>query len=52
MAGRAATRVASVPGGGVTLWQGDVAYEGGDVAADGPRNRLWMLPDGWRYERG
>ena len=48
---RFATRIASVPGGGVTLWQGDVAYEGGDVHAEGPRNRLWMMQDGWRYER-
>ena len=48
---RFATRIGSVPGGGVTLWQGDAAYEGGDVSADGPRHRLWMMPDGWRYER-
>jgi 8-oxo-dGTP pyrophosphatase MutT (NUDIX family) len=48
---RFTTRIASVPGGGVTLWQGDVAYEGGDLHAEGPRNRLWMMADGWRYER-
>jgi 8-oxo-dGTP pyrophosphatase MutT (NUDIX family) len=48
---RFATRIASVPGGGVTLWQGDAAYEGGDPNAEGQRHRLWMMPDGWRYER-
>jgi 8-oxo-dGTP pyrophosphatase MutT (NUDIX family) len=48
---RFATRIASVPGGGVTLWQGDAAYEGGEVDVEGPRNRLWMMKDGWRYER-
>jgi 8-oxo-dGTP pyrophosphatase MutT (NUDIX family) len=48
---RFATRIASVPGGGLTLWQGDAAYESGDAHAHGPRHRLWMLPTGWRYER-
>lgn len=48
---RFATRIASIPGGGITLWQGDVAYESGDPHAEGPRHRLWMMPDGWRYER-
>jgi hypothetical protein len=48
---RFATRIASVPGGGLTLWHGDAAYEGGDPSAEGPRHRLWMMPDGWRYER-
>lgn len=49
---RFATRIASVPGGGLTIWQGDAAYETGDPDAEGPRHRLWMMPDGWRYERG
>jgi len=48
---RFATRIASVPGGALTLWQGDAAYEGGDPDTEGPRHRLWMLPAGWRYER-
>lgn len=48
---RFSTRIAGVPGGGLTIWQGDVAYDGGDVHAEGPRHRLWMMPDGWRYER-
>jgi len=48
---RFATRIASVPGGGLTIWQGDAGYESGDPDAAGPRHRLWMMPDGWRYER-
>jgi 8-oxo-dGTP pyrophosphatase MutT (NUDIX family) len=48
---RFATRIASVPGGGLTLWQGDAGYESGDPDAAGARNRLWMMADGWRYER-
>jgi len=49
---RFTTRMASVPGGGLTIWHGDAAYESGDPDADGPRHRLWMMPTGWRYERG
>ncbi len=45
------THFAAVPGGGVALYHGDVAYEGGDVDQPGPRHRLWMMPSGWRYER-
>jgi len=48
---RFSTRIASIPHGGVTLWEGDAAYEGGDAERPGPRHRLWMLPTGWRYER-
>ena len=48
---RFATRIASVPGGALTIWQGDAAYDTGDPDAAGPRNRLWMMPAGWRYER-
>jgi 8-oxo-dGTP pyrophosphatase MutT (NUDIX family) len=48
---RFSTRIASIPNGGVTLWEGDAAYEGGDADRPGPRHRLWMLPTGWRYER-
>ena len=44
------TEVASVPGGGVTLWQGDAAYEDLDTEKPGPRNRLLMLDTGWRLE--
>jgi hypothetical protein len=34
----------------VTMWAGDVAYEGGDIDRPGPRRRLVMHPDGWRVE--
>jgi 8-oxo-dGTP pyrophosphatase MutT (NUDIX family) len=33
------------------VWDGDVAYESGDLATPGPRHRLIMDPAGWRYER-
>lgn len=32
-------------------WEGDVAYGGGPVDADGPRHRLTMLTDDWSYVR-
>jgi 8-oxo-dGTP pyrophosphatase MutT (NUDIX family) len=34
----------------VAVWHDDVAYDSGDLHLDGARHRLWMLPDGWRYE--
>jgi 8-oxo-dGTP pyrophosphatase MutT (NUDIX family) len=48
--GRYQTRpVLSAP---MTLaWEGDHAYEGGDPHTPGPRNRLVLDPQGWRYER-
>jgi 8-oxo-dGTP pyrophosphatase MutT (NUDIX family) len=46
------TRVAKGPDGElVTVWHGDVAYEGGDLTAAGPRHRLAMIPGAWSYER-
>jgi hypothetical protein len=45
------TQVAFVEGGVVALWHGDVGYDVRDAAVDGPRHRLWMMDDGWRYER-
>jgi hypothetical protein len=33
------------------LWHGDAGYESGDAALPGPRHRLIMAPDTWRYER-
>lgn len=45
------TRWASVEGGAVALWGGDAGYDTEDPLAPGPRHRLWMLADGWRYER-
>ncbi len=35
----------------VSLYQGDVAYESGDLEASGGRHRLCMFREGWRYER-
>jgi 8-oxo-dGTP pyrophosphatase MutT (NUDIX family) len=47
------TRVAQTASGvRLCLWEGDVAYDGGDVDADGPRHRVVMDDDaGWRYVR-
>lgn len=45
------THWVTVPGGGVTIWQGDAAYETLDLELPGPRNRLWMVGDVWRLER-
>jgi 8-oxo-dGTP pyrophosphatase MutT (NUDIX family) len=46
-----ATRFASVEDGGVALYDGDAGYETGQADVPGARHRLWMMPDGWRYER-
>jgi 8-oxo-dGTP pyrophosphatase MutT (NUDIX family) len=35
----------------VALWHGDAGYEDGQADRPGGRHRLWMLADGWRYER-
>jgi 8-oxo-dGTP pyrophosphatase MutT (NUDIX family) len=35
----------------VATWHGDVAYDGGDGDADGPRHRLIMRKGPWTYER-
>lgn len=45
------TRIALVEGGVAALYHGDSGYD--DQVADRPgdRHRLWMLDDGWRYER-
>src|SRR5262249_60114599 len=48
---RFATRIATSDEGPVAVWTPDVAHESGDLAAPGPRHRLWMSPTGWRYER-
>jgi 8-oxo-dGTP pyrophosphatase MutT (NUDIX family) len=34
----------------VALWQGDIAYEGGDVDQAGPQRRLVMEPGSWRIK--
>lgn len=43
----------AVESGGVitVLWHGDVAYEGGNPDAAGPRHRLQMRKGAWEYER-
>jgi 8-oxo-dGTP pyrophosphatase MutT (NUDIX family) len=43
-------RPRSVPDGLVSLYHGDVAYDGGPLDAPGPRHRLCMLKSGYRYE--
>jgi 8-oxo-dGTP pyrophosphatase MutT (NUDIX family) len=48
---RFATRISLVDGGSVALYDGDAGYESGDASLEGPRHRLWMFADGWRYER-
>ena len=44
------THIARVDGGIASIWQGDAAYDDGDMTKAGPRNRLLMLDDGWRVE--
>ncbi len=45
------TRWAMAERGAVALWQGDAGYETSDADAAGSRHRLWMLEEGWRFER-
>jgi 8-oxo-dGTP pyrophosphatase MutT (NUDIX family) len=33
------------------VWEPDAAYEGGGLDVPGPRNRLLLADEGWRYER-
>jgi 8-oxo-dGTP pyrophosphatase MutT (NUDIX family) len=35
----------------VAMWHGDAGYEAGDATLPGPRHRLVMSADPWRYER-
>ncbi len=35
----------------VSLYEGDAGYAAHDPAAPGSRHRLWIRPEGWRYER-
>jgi 8-oxo-dGTP pyrophosphatase MutT (NUDIX family) len=44
------THIASANGVMLALWPGDAAYDDGDVDKPGPRHRLAMLDDGWRFE--
>ena len=45
------TAIGRVDGGAVAMWHGDAGYEAGEPGRPGARHRLWMLEDGWRYER-
>lgn len=45
------TRMVWSDRGGVTVWEGDVAYHAGDLDEPGPRHRLLMLDEGWILER-
>lgn len=43
------TRVARLPEGPVALWEGDAGYESADPTRPGPRHRLVMAADGFRF---
>ena len=47
---RFATRIRMHGSVMMALWQGDVAYEGGDVDQAGPHRRLVMEPGSWRIK--
>lgn len=44
-------RLVPLEGGAVTLYAGDAGYEDGELEHPGPRHRLWIREEGWRYER-
>lgn len=44
-------RVCREEGGACILYPGDAGYEAHDPERPGPRHRLWVLPEGYRYER-
>ena len=46
-----ATRIVRADGGIAALYADDVAYRTADLDVPGRRHRLWMLGDGWRYQR-
>ena len=45
------TRIGRVDGGVTAMWHGDAGYEDGDPDKPGARHRLWMVENGWHYER-
>ena len=47
--GTHATRIGNSEQGPVAMWAGDGGYEANDVTLPGPRHRLEMFPDGYRY---
>jgi 8-oxo-dGTP pyrophosphatase MutT (NUDIX family) len=44
-------RLFPIEGGAVTLYAGDAGYADAELERPGPRHRLWIRNDGWRYER-
>ena len=44
-----ATRIGNSEQGPIAMWAGDAGYEAHDVTMQGPRHRLEMFPDGYRY---
>ena len=44
-------KLEKVEGDYCSLYQDDAGYETASVHVPGARHRLWMLRDGWRYER-
>ncbi len=44
-------RIRPAEGGVYSLYQGDIAYDGGELSEEGPRHRLFISESGWRYER-
>jgi 8-oxo-dGTP pyrophosphatase MutT (NUDIX family) len=49
---RFATHIGRSDDGAVAIWEGDVAYDDGDLDRDGPRHRLYMRSGGWYYVGG
>jgi hypothetical protein len=44
------THMAQADGMPVALFEGDAGYEDHNPSRPGPRHRLLMTPDGWRFE--
>ena len=47
---RFATHIGKAGDNPVAIWEGDVAYDDGDLDRPGPRHRLYMGRGAWRYE--
>jgi 8-oxo-dGTP pyrophosphatase MutT (NUDIX family) len=47
---RFATHLGKAGENPVAIWEGDVAYDDGDLDRPGPRHRLYMGRGAWRYE--
>jgi 8-oxo-dGTP pyrophosphatase MutT (NUDIX family) len=48
---RYSTHIVDDRGTLVSVWAPDAGYDSGDLAAAGPRHRLYLDPAGWRFER-